>query len=186
MKLDRFNQVVKNRVEKCVALLVPKGEEYTRGGDRLHNFKVAARVEGISPERALRGMDLKHRVSLMDIVDDLDRGVLPAQKVLDEKINDSINYLLLLEALITDKRDAAHAALDLIEREVAGVAPKKLSCDDCIREGCVNRAKGYYCGAWLEDTGRINAHIDTGSCAGCNEAAREKAEGTFRYGTADA
>lgn len=108
MKLERFNNVVRNRVASCVALLVPKGEEYTRGGDRLHNFKRAGRVEDESPERALRGMDLKHRVSLMDIVDDLDKGILPSQKTLDEKMDDSHNYLLLLEGLIVERMDAAN------------------------------------------------------------------------------
>ena len=106
MELERFNNVVKDRVAECLALLVPKGEEYSRGGDRLHNFKVAGRIEGISPERALRGIDLKHRASIMDLVDDIEEGKLPSMKLLAEKMTDSINYLLLLEALIVERVEA--------------------------------------------------------------------------------
>lgn len=45
----------------------------------------------------------KHEVSIMDIIDDIDRGILPHPKLIDEKIGDSINYLVLLEALLYDR-----------------------------------------------------------------------------------
>ena len=103
MKKTDFDKVVENRLEACKALLIPKGEEYSRNGDRLWNFKKAALVLGVSPEQALLGMDVKHRVSVMDMVEDVAEGKLPLEKVLTEKINDSINYLLLLEALIRER-----------------------------------------------------------------------------------
>lgn len=40
----------------------------------------------------------------MDIIEDIDKTI-PLQSVTDEKIGDCINYLLLLEASIADKRN---------------------------------------------------------------------------------
>ena len=52
-------------------------------------------------------MMLKHEVSIRDIVDDLDKGVLPSDKMLLEKVGDVINYYLLLLALITERKNNA-------------------------------------------------------------------------------
>ena len=102
MKAEDFNRVVKNRLEACAAMLVPKGVEYARGGDRLHNFKAAGRIKGESPERALWGMYVKHLVSVVDMITDIEQGKMPSRKLLAEKMSDSINYHLLLEGLITE------------------------------------------------------------------------------------
>ena len=98
-----FDDVVGNRVKESLALLLPKGEEYSRDGDRLHNFKRAAGVQGCSPEKALIGMYTKHLVSVLDMVDDIDKGKVPCGKVLAEKMNDSHNYHYLLEGLICER-----------------------------------------------------------------------------------
>lgn len=110
MDFKRFNNAVQERIAEYVLLMVPKGEEYSRKGDRLHNFKVAGRIDGITPEKALRGMDLKHRTSIADIIDDIEEGKLPSLKVLAEKMNDSHVYLHLLEALIVERIEMPGAA----------------------------------------------------------------------------
>lgn len=46
----------------------------------------------------------KHLVSLADIIDDLDRGVLPSPAMLNEKVRDAVNYPILLEGLIAETR----------------------------------------------------------------------------------
>jgi hypothetical protein len=33
-----------------------KDVEYSRNGDKFYNFKYAARISGVSPEQALKGM----------------------------------------------------------------------------------------------------------------------------------
>jgi len=99
-----FLKLVKERQAKCYALLVKKSGEYSRNNDKLHNFKMAARMEGKSPEEALRGMWMKHLVSIMDIIDDIEiRGGWPDAFVLAEKLDDNHNYLHLLEALIVER-----------------------------------------------------------------------------------
>lgn len=99
MNHQKFKEVSTKRVEHCLATLNTKGEEYSRDGERLHNFKKAGRRLGCSPEKALRGMWEKHLVSIDDIIEDLDSGKIPNKATIDEKITDAINYLLLLEGL---------------------------------------------------------------------------------------
>lgn len=102
MTPEKFTEVVRRRLIHCEYVLVPKDHEYSRGGDRLHNFKKAAEIEKCSPEKALLGMAMKHIVSIMDMVEDL--PVLPTEAQQAEKFTDAINYLLLLEALIEERR----------------------------------------------------------------------------------
>lgn len=82
-------------------MLVGKGEEYApdKTVDRLAHFKKAAVIiEGTSKE-ALLGMLAKHLVSLSDMI--TDGKQYPVERW-DEKISDSINYLLLLRALVEE------------------------------------------------------------------------------------
>ena len=98
-----FNQIVEDCLDQIRGVLIQKSAEYARGGDRLHNFRRASGMLGISKERALLGFMTKHTVSVLDIVDDLDTGKLPTQELLDEKIGDSLNYLILLKACIQER-----------------------------------------------------------------------------------
>lgn len=68
--------------------------------DRLGAFKAAAALQRTTPERALAGMLAKHIVSLYDMcfADD----IFYEEKVWDEKITDSLNYLFLLKAVVKE------------------------------------------------------------------------------------
>jgi hypothetical protein len=94
MLLEEFAPVLENRIAKIREVLADKGKEYTRD-DRLSNFKKAALAQGITPEKALRGMWFKHIISISDLIDDLDHTI-PPYELWDEKITDAINYLILL------------------------------------------------------------------------------------------
>ena len=102
MNLNWFERLARARMNECLKLCCGKKNlEYSRGGDKLHNFKRAGDMLGVTPEKALVGMFAKHLVSILDMVDDL--PVLPDKEIMEEKITDSINYLLLLEALIKER-----------------------------------------------------------------------------------
>lgn len=103
MKAEKFNEVVEERISKIKSTLVRKAAEYSSDDDRLHNFKVAARINGETPEKALWGMMSKHLVSVIDIISGTSAGKLPNADMRDEKIGDAINYLILLEALLIEK-----------------------------------------------------------------------------------
>lgn len=103
MTIERFEELFEEVVADLGRRLTLKNAEYARGNDKLHNFKVAARVKGESPERALYGMEMKHRVSIMDMTDDLDRGKLPTKALIDEKFGDEIAYLILWKMLFLER-----------------------------------------------------------------------------------
>jgi hypothetical protein len=94
--------VMVRTLRRIKILLVTKNAEYARG-DRLSNFKTIARFEGNTPEKALRAMLAKHLVSIYDMVDDLDRGYCNPTELWEEKIDDSIAYLILLKALVAER-----------------------------------------------------------------------------------
>jgi hypothetical protein len=75
-----------------------KAKEYATE-DRLHNFKRAAEILHTTPQQALAGMFVKHLVSVLDLIEGL---VLPTTQLINEKIGDAINYLILLEAILKE------------------------------------------------------------------------------------
>lgn len=113
MQAKDFNAVVDSRIGFIRSILTQKGKEYATEFDRLHNFKVAARFNGRTPELALWGMMVKHLVSIYDLIDGIDaeRGTYrPDAAMWHEKLGDAINYLILLEGLITER---VHATCEL-------------------------------------------------------------------------
>ena len=102
MNTECFNKVVSHRIETIQRVLAAKAEEYARG-DRLSNFKRAASIQGITPEKALVGMKSKHDVALQDFINDLDTGKIQCYERWDEKIGDIINYLILLDGLVQER-----------------------------------------------------------------------------------
>jgi len=99
MNNQEFEKVLETRIELIKSTLSRKAKEYSTD-DRLYNFKRAAEIARTTTEKALFGMFLKHLVSVIDIVEgkrDFDG------QILDEKIGDAINYLILLEAVLVEK-----------------------------------------------------------------------------------
>lgn len=99
MTPDTFDHIMKKRLQAIVKVLGNKAGEYASKGDRLHNFKVAARIDNETPAKALWGMAKKHLVSIMDMVDGKPADI----PMINEKIGDMINYLILLEAVLKEE-----------------------------------------------------------------------------------
>jgi len=106
MKTLKFDRLVETRIGKCKSVLLSKNKEYSSETDRLHNFVRAGAARGRDPVTALDGMMLKHLVSVWDMIDkmEFDSRYVPEKESIAEKIGDCINYLLLLEGLIEDRR----------------------------------------------------------------------------------
>lgn len=98
MKIDRFNLVVNDQIAYSLSVLAEKGKEYSLGDDRLEHFKDSAAGQGVTPKQALWGMLSKHIASLNGMC----RAGSDSKKRWLEKITDSINYLLLLRALVEE------------------------------------------------------------------------------------
>jgi len=102
-----FDKIVNERTGKIKSILINKAKEYATNADRYHNFNIAGRILDISPERALIGMWMKHMVSVLDLVEWVDWE--PAKlttEIIDEKIGDAINYLILLEGMLQSRQEA--------------------------------------------------------------------------------
>ena len=100
--------MIEKIVERCFQqirkILLSKSKEYTNEGDRLANFRRAAAMQDISPEQALVGMWSKHVISITDLATwaaNNDPRLTP--EIVDEKIVDTINYMILLEALFQER-----------------------------------------------------------------------------------
>ena len=99
-----FHLVFEKQIERCAETLQKKKKEYTGDNpDRLSAFKVAAAMQGCSPERALAGMMAKHIVSLYDMC--YAEGEIFDLTTWDEKITDSLNYLFLLRGIVEEGQD---------------------------------------------------------------------------------
>jgi hypothetical protein len=110
MQHDEFNEVVGAQIDKCLETLGVKALEYATE-DRLHNFKIAAALEGISTRKAVAGMMAKHTVSIFDMCGSDDTHTL---HIWEEKITDGINYLLLLRAVLEEEAKNANNSPALI------------------------------------------------------------------------
>ena len=96
MNQERFNEIIQEQVNTCLDTLVVKAKEYATD-DKLHNFRTAASLHGGTMEQALAGMMAKHTVSVYDMCNS---GQVYNLNLWNEKITDSINYLLLLRAVV--------------------------------------------------------------------------------------
>ena len=101
MNTETFNKVIREQIERCEAALCKKADEYATD-DMLHNFKVAAGIQNCLPTTALGGMMAKHTVSVYDMIRGLEEGTAYPIELWNEKITDSINYLLLLAAAVRE------------------------------------------------------------------------------------
>jgi hypothetical protein len=100
MDFTEYKNIILNRFEHCKKLLIEKGEAYARNGNPHHVFESVAHRKGITELEALDGMLEKHLQSFYDIILDIKTGKHIAQKVLDEKISDIINYFSIAETII--------------------------------------------------------------------------------------
>ena len=156
MNAKDFDKIVAERMSWCEKTLCAKGDEYARDGDRLWNFKAAGRKRNCHPAQALAGMEVKHDVSVDDIIDGLARGIVPPKELVAEKIGDSINYLLLLEGLIEEARGEVPEVDAALKTPMPEVYGGYVVCSRC----------GLKCSIGSEQEQSVSL---TGRCAICRD-----------------
>lgn len=97
-----LNKLLNEVLARDKSIFTQKNDEYARE-DALSNFKKAANAKGCTPEDALIGMLVKHWVSIVDIVNDLDDNKVAPLELWQEKCGDLRVYGFLLEALATER-----------------------------------------------------------------------------------
>ena len=106
MNQKEFNEVIIRQTDRCKSMLVAKGAEYAPRAvkntavDRLAHFKKAAVVLNTTPRAALMGMLSKHLISVSDMCMGEQQY---SKEQWDEKITDSINYFLILCAIVEEE-----------------------------------------------------------------------------------
>ena len=103
MTENRFEQIVDETLNQIQNVLIEKGKEYRRNSDPFHNFNEGWKRSGLIREKVLDGFLLKHEISIADITNDLEKGILPKISTLDEKFGDNVIYLILKMASMIDK-----------------------------------------------------------------------------------
>lgn len=122
MDTPEFESQIKDAVGRSTMVLFQKAASYTdEDGDRFRNFKLAAELQHTTPIKALSGMMAKHTVKLYDLIDQSEEDEVPLESW-DETIGDSINYLLLLSALIRE-------GMDVVREEESDILPSFESDD---------------------------------------------------------
>jgi len=95
MNSPEFERIVAITCDFISNTLNSKAKEYSINDDRLHNFNQMAKVNGLPVEQVIWGMASKHLSVILDMV----RGdQKPTPFLVDEKIGDMINYLVILKA----------------------------------------------------------------------------------------
>lgn len=107
MLAPKFKEVVENQLELSTAMLQSKNSHYNPSDDKLKAFKTAAALRGVSTRDALAGMMAKHTTSVYDLCG---AETIAPIEVWEEKITDSINYLLLLRAVVAEELSSAQTA----------------------------------------------------------------------------
>ena len=93
---EEFDKLVNRRLIECKKTLTTKTGVYASKKDRLHNFKLGAKVVRQTPGQYALALATKHFVAIADKL--VDKEVMDPAFV-TERVGDVINYMLLIEAL---------------------------------------------------------------------------------------
>lgn len=100
--ISDFDKIVENTIGRVRELLVTKGKEYRRNGNPYHDFEAGAIKTGLSREKVLDGFLLKHLVSIDDMTNDLDSGIMPSADKVEEEFLDVIVYTIIKKAMMLE------------------------------------------------------------------------------------
>jgi len=107
MTIEKLNELNKDIIKECFKLLNDKGHDYTGANeDTLANFKMVAQRTGLSPLQVWTVYFTKHADAIQTYIR---KGELKSETI-ESRIEDAINYLLLLNGLIKEKNETIHTA----------------------------------------------------------------------------
>ncbi len=105
MDKEQFSQIIERTFESIRRLTATKGEEYSRSGDQLANFKRTGLDTSLHPVKVWqvffnKHLDaIKHYTNRAGTVGSVAHGT---SEPIEGRIDDAILYLILLKALIKD------------------------------------------------------------------------------------
>lgn len=99
---SNFEATIESTLQEIKELLIVKGKEYRRKNNPYHNFEEGAKITGHSRIEVLRGFALKHSISINDMIEDFEKGIMPEKEKVNEKYNDLITYLLIEKSMMIE------------------------------------------------------------------------------------
>lgn len=111
MNHTRMIQLATNTFETLLALLKVKGGEYSSDADALANFKRGAGLTGTTPLQTMLVYMSKHYDAVATYVRDDAAGVTRERsEPIDGRLDDLMNYCLLMKALVEEQNEERHNA----------------------------------------------------------------------------
>lgn len=106
LTLEEFQELVERRAKLTWKVLVKKGKEYATTDRAMDSFHEQADMSMHSePTSVAWELMVKHLYSVRRMISEYEEtGQLPTDYMLDEKIGDAINYLILIEALFREAK----------------------------------------------------------------------------------
>lgn len=103
MTNEVFYQLMKDVFSKAEAIAKTKGADYTKGSeDALANFKEGGKDVAVEPIKVCWIFMNKHYQAITNYVKT--NGQSESEPI-EERIKDAINYLVLMQALIVEKKE---------------------------------------------------------------------------------
>jgi len=102
MTTEKFVELFNAQIKSCKDILIDRASVYAPNQDRLENFKQAALLQSCTPVTALGGMLAKHIIAIYSFISSQESNIFVSPEQWKEKITDSINYLILLSALLEE------------------------------------------------------------------------------------
>lgn len=110
MNQERFNALVESTMRDTLQLLVVKGGEYAGSEDRLANFKRGAALTGATPLQVAFIYASKHYDAIATFVRDNAAGEYrPRSESIGGRLDDLINYCVLMKAIIQEEVETGDA-----------------------------------------------------------------------------
>jgi hypothetical protein len=107
MNIDDFNLLVQETYTESSKLLVVKGGEYAGSVDRLANFKRGAALVGCTPLQVAFVYASKHYDAVATFVRDMADGhERPRSESIEGRLDDLLNYAILMKALVREANQA--------------------------------------------------------------------------------
>lgn len=103
MDQQKFEALFDQTIDNIRHLLVVKGGEYAGSSDRLANFKRGAELTGVTPMQCLFVYMSKHYDAVATFIrDDATGKSRPRSEPITGRVDDLINYCILLKALMEE------------------------------------------------------------------------------------
>ena len=103
MNRKDFNKELDLLLDSIKERFKVKGDEYATEGSVFINFETGSRIKNKPREIVLDDYMLKHYVSYRDMLEQIEKGIYPDPKLVDEKLGDIILYFILQKIMMENK-----------------------------------------------------------------------------------